>query len=147
MGNRNAELPEGDPGACSRPDCNTRRRVVVPVPLCMRHLAQLRRSSKIDETGDTLLLPEELDENGQLIVDEMAVEILQHGWRVVRATWTERMLAASYIVTHCPDDAVTVVSERLGIGPEAAYQLTEALRATGNTPLSFPVDADVSTSK
>lgn len=137
MGKRNEQLPEGDPDACSRPDCRTRRRVVTPVPLCSRHLAQLRRARDIVQVGDALLLAEELDEDGQPIIDGIAVEMLAKGWRVVRATWTERALAASWIVEQHPDNAVSLVSERMGIDPETAYQLTEAVRA-GNTaqPLS-----------
>jgi hypothetical protein len=144
VGNRNDQLTEGHPLACSRRGCNTRRRVVTPVPLCLRHLAQLRRAKQITEVGDDLLLPVEyLD--GEEIVDEIAVETLSHGWRVVRATWTERSIAASYIMEHYPEAVVPTVAERLGISSEAAYQLTETIRSAGNTPPLSLVNPDVST--
>lgn len=137
MGN-DEELPEGHPLACSRPGCNTRRRVVTPVPLCRRHFDQLRRDREIAEAEDPFLLPDELDDDGQLIVDQIAVETLAKGWRVVRATWTERALATRWILDHHPENAVLLVSERLGISPEVAYQLTESVR-NGNAPVAFSV--------
>jgi hypothetical protein len=132
MVTRNEQLPEGHPLQCSYPQCRTRRHVAKPVPACLRHYAALRRATL---PPDPLLLPD--DE----IVDDITVEILTQGWRVVRATWVERALATARIVTQDHEDTVQVVADRLGLTPEVAFQLVTHVRGAGNMSEMLSVPA------
>ena len=137
MVTRNDQLPEGHPLQCSYPGCGTRRHVAKPVPACLRHYAALRRASL---PPDPLLLED--DE----IVDDIAIETLSQGWRVVRATWVERAIATANIIGQEHEDTVQVVADRMGITPMVALALVSHVRGAGNMSelVSVPV-GDMST--
>lgn len=117
-------LPDGHPLQCQEPGCKWQRRVVVPAPLCSRHLARYLRSTPPDVS---LWLPEDD------IVDEIAVETLTKGLRPgpLRATKQEYLLATANLLAQGPDKPVELVMNRMHISYVMAYQLIQEIKQQG----------------
>lgn len=129
MSDRNVAVPDGHPLQCSRPGCCTKRRVTVPVSLCAMHRQQLVRGTLILDgvvNPDLMLLPEDG------VLDTMAVEIAAKGYRLVKLTYRERLLAAALIMEG--DWAIPVgevIRERLGVPRSIAWRLIDQVREAG----------------
>lgn len=129
---RNEILPDGHPQQCSRPCCQLKRRVKVPVSLCGKHHQQLRRGTLLLDgvEADINLLPEDG------VFDAIAVEIAARGYRKVKLTHRERMVAAALILNGpgvglAPGAQGEIVHERLGVPRNIAYRLIDQVKEDG----------------
>lgn len=122
-------LPPDHPLRCSEGDCPRQRRVVVPRPLCSKHLSALLRSTPEDMN---LILPEDG------VFDQVAVDILVNGFRptAIRATAREYLAATKEILSHDPERPVEVVQSRFHVSWLLAWRLIQTARGQGILPPS-----------
>lgn len=123
---RNEQLPDGHPQQCSRPGCQTKRRVKTPVNLCSAHLQQFKRGTLNLDEADPVPARDEDD-----IIDTRAVEIAATGERQVTLTPRERLLATAWIMSEDHDHVNEVLTRRLGVSPTTAIRLVNDVKRLG----------------